>query len=91
MNPIKPVTHIVDAVIRPIKALFVVGICFAINIMTAPDYLWVKWVALGMGISVLVAWGRALKTLLTAGALAGLGYVLYRWFQKRGTNQSAPT
>lgn len=85
MNPIKPVTNLTDAVTRPIKALFVVGVCYVINIMTSPDHLWVQWVALGMGISVLAAWGRAAKTLVTAGILAGLGYAAYRWLQTRGS------
>lgn len=84
MNPLKPVTNIVEAVMAPFRALFVVGLCYAINMMTAPDHLWVKWVALGMVISVVVSWGRAAKTLITAGVLAGLGYLVYRWFQKRG-------
>lgn len=82
MNPIKvvtrPVTHLVDAVVMPFKAAFVVGLCWLINAMTSPGHWWVQWVALGMGIAVLVAWARAAKSLLTLAVIAGVGWWIYR-------------
>ena len=75
MNPVRTVT---DAVSKPFKFLYVVGICFVINLMTSPGHWWVQWVALGMGIAVIVAWMRAVKLLIAAGALAALGAWAYR-------------
>ena len=46
MNPIKDV---VQAVTMPFKALFVIGICWAVNAMTYNGRWWVWWV---------VRWGR---------------------------------
>ena len=82
MNPLRfvtrPVGHLVDAVTMPFKALFVVGLCFAINAMTAPGHWWFKWVALGMGIAVLVAWARAARTLFGLALVALVGWWVYR-------------
>jgi hypothetical protein len=83
MNPLKPVKNLVEAVTFPFKALFVVGICFIINAMTSPGHWWVQWVAFGMGIALLVKWARALKTLLGAAVVGGLGYAIYRWLEGR--------
>jgi len=84
MNPIKAVTRpfsdLADAVVMPFKAVFVVGLCWVINAMTSPGHWWVKWVALGMGIAVLVAWARAAKTLLTLVVIAGVGWWIYRQY-----------
>lgn len=70
MNPVRTVT---DAVSKPFKFLYVVGICLVINAITSPGHWWVQWVALGMGIAVVVAWARAVRLLVAAGALAALG------------------
>lgn len=82
MNPIKavtrPVTHLVDAITMPFKAVFVVGLCWIINAMTSPGHWWVKWVALGMAIAVLVAWARAARSLLTLAVIAAVGWWIYR-------------
>jgi hypothetical protein len=82
MNPIsmitRPVRDLADAVLLPFKAVFVVGLCFVINWMTSPGYWWVKWVALGMGIAVLVAWARAARTLLLLALVAWVGRWVYR-------------
>lgn len=82
MNPLhlitRPVRDLTRAVVLPFKALFVVGLCFAINAMTSPGHWWVKWVALGMGIAVLVAWARALRTLLVIGLVAAVGLWVHR-------------
>jgi hypothetical protein len=82
MNPIKaitrPVKHLADAVLMPLKFVFVVGLTGLINWMTFSGTWWVKWVALGMGIAVLVAWGRALKTALVLGLLAWAGWTIYK-------------
>lgn len=82
MNPLRfitrPLGNLVDAVVMPFKAVFVVGLCYAINLMTNPSHLWVKWVALGMGIAVLVAWARAAKTLAGLVLLGVAGWWVYR-------------
>jgi hypothetical protein len=86
MNPVKlvtrPIRHLADAVLMPFKALFVVGLCGLINWMSFAGTWWVKWVALGMGIAVLVTWARAAKTLLMLGLVAWAGWLIYkRWGQ----------
>jgi hypothetical protein len=35
-----------------IKYLVIVGFLFVLNILTNPDYIWAKWVALGWGLGV---------------------------------------
>jgi hypothetical protein len=44
----------------------------------SPGNWWVKWVAFGMGIGVIVAWARALKLLFVVGVLAAVGYFIYK-------------
>jgi hypothetical protein len=82
MNPIKfitrPVRDLTQAIVMPFKALFVVGLCFVINWMTSPGHWWVQWVALGMGIAVLVAWARAAKTLILLALVAFVGWKIYQ-------------
>ncbi len=82
MNPIRAITrpagNLVDAVVMPFKALFVVGLCALINAMTTPGHWWFKWVALGMGIAVVVAWARAAKTLIGLALVAAVGWFVYR-------------
>lgn len=82
MNPFaiitRPVNDLFQAVLMPFKALFVVGLCAAINAMTSPGHWWFKWVALGMGIAVLVAWARAARTLLMLALVAWVGRWVYR-------------
>ena len=76
MNPFalitRPIKDLSNAVLMPVKAVFVVGLCWAINAMTYTGVWWVKWVALGMGIATLMAVARGFRTLLLL-ALAGLG------------------
>lgn len=90
MNPLsfvmQPVKNITDAVVMPFKALFVVGLCGLINWMTYAGSWWVKWVALGMGIAVVVAWARAAKTLLL---LALIGWVGWKIYQRYGDTARA--
>lgn len=90
MNPLsfvmQPVKNITDAVVMPFKALFVVGLCGLINWMTFAGSWWVKWVALGMGIAVVVAWARAAKTLLL---LALIGWVGWKIYQRYGDTARA--
>jgi hypothetical protein len=82
MNPFsfvtKPIKHVADALIMPFKALFVVGLTGTINAMTFHGVWWFKWVALGMGIAVLVAWARAAKTLLLLALVAWVGMKIYQ-------------
>lgn len=83
MNPLSPVSDLFRAVFFPIKALFVVAICFVVNVVTSPHHWWFQWVAFGMGIATLVIWLRALRTILATAGVAGLGYLGYRWWTKR--------
>lgn len=87
MNPFdlitRPVRDLTGAVVMPIKALFVVGLCALINFLTFNGHWWVQWVALGMGIAVLVALGRAARTLLVIGLVAWGGRWIYRRFGSR--------
>lgn len=82
MNPFsivtRPVKHVADAFIMPFKALFVVGLTGIINAMTFHGVWWFKWVALGMGIAVLVAWARAAKTLVLLALVAWVGMKIYK-------------
>ena len=73
-----PVRDLTRAVLLPFKAVFVVGLCFVINLLTSPHHWWVQWVALGMGIAVLLAWGRAARTLLSLAIVAWVGRWVYR-------------
>jgi hypothetical protein len=82
MNPLnfvtRPVKNIADAVLMPFKALWVVGLTGFINWMTYSGEWWVKWVAFGMAIAVLVAWARAAKTLVLLGLVAFVGWQVYK-------------
>ncbi len=83
MNPVKAVEDLAKAIAFPFTALFVVGLCGAINWFTSPGHWWVQWVAFGMGIALLCVWARALKTVIGAGLLAGFAYLAYRWWNRR--------
>lgn len=73
-----PITTLWDAIAAPLRAIFVVGLCYFINLFTNPNANWWKWVALGMGISVIVAWARAFKTI----ALLIAAYFVGRWIYR---------
>lgn len=60
MRPIRDLTR---AVTMPFKALFIVGLCAVINLMTSPGHWWFQWVALGLGIATLIALARGVRTL----------------------------
>lgn len=77
-----PVTNIANAVLMPLKALWIVGLTGFINAATYDGHWWFKWVAFGMGIAVLVAWARAAKTLLL---LVLVGWVGWKIYQRYGT------
>ena len=82
MNPFKivtrPVKDVVEALVMPFRALFVVGLTGLINAMTYSGVWWFKWVALGMGIAVAVSLGRALKSLLLLALVAWVGWKIYQ-------------
>lgn len=82
MNPFafvtRPVKDLANAVLMPLKALWVVAITGFINWMTYSGTWWFKWVAFGMAIAVLVAWARAAKTLLLLGLVAFVGWQVYK-------------
>lgn len=73
-----PVRDISQAVVMPFKAVFVVGLTGLINAMTYSGNWWFKWVALGMGMAVLVSFARAAKTLLLLALVAWVGSKIYR-------------
>jgi hypothetical protein len=75
MRPIKDLT---EAVTMPLRAVFVVGLCWAINAFTYQGTWWVKWVALGMGIATVVALARGLRTAAVLLLAAWAGRALYR-------------
>lgn len=81
MNPLRTIR---EAVTLPFTAVFVVGLCVAINWWTSPGHWWAQWVALGMGIAVLCAWWRALKLAVAAGLLAVVGGWAYRRWGEAG-------
>ncbi|MFO1414805.1 MAG: hypothetical protein U1F10_13035 [Burkholderiales bacterium] len=97
-----PITTLWDAVARPIKALFVVAICYFINRVTSPENPWWHWVAFGMSIAVLIAWARALRTILLLAAIYYVGRWIYgkygeaaksrfdAWVSAGGAGASAP-
>ena len=82
MNPLRfvtsPISTLTRAVTAPLNFIFVVGLCLFINWMVSPGNWWVKWVAFGMGIAVIVAWARALKLLLVVAVFAVIGYFIYK-------------
>ena len=74
----RPVRDQTDAVVMPFKALFVVGLTGTINAMTYHGVWWFKWVALGMGIAVLVSLARAARTLLLLALVSWVGWKIYQ-------------
>ncbi len=82
MNPLRfitiPVSTLTLAITAPLNFIFVVGLCLFINWMVSPGTWWVKWVAFGMGINVIVAWARVAKLLFVVGVLAAVGYFIYK-------------
>jgi hypothetical protein len=76
----RPLRNLTDAVVMPFRAVFVVAITATINAATYSGVWWFKWVALGMGIAVLVSLVRAFKTLVVLGLVAWAGRKLWqRW------------
>ena len=73
-----PINSLWDAVAKPFKALFVVGLCYFINRVTSAENPWWHWVAFGMSIAVLVAWARAFKTIVLLVAAFYVGRWIYR-------------
>jgi hypothetical protein len=82
MNPLsfvtRPVKDLTDAVLMPLRALFVITLTGFINWMTFNGTWWFKWVAFGMGIAVLVALARAARTLLVLALVAWVGWKIYQ-------------
>jgi hypothetical protein len=91
MNPFslitRPVKDVTDAIVMPFRALFVVGLTGFINMMTFQGVWWFKWVALGMGIAVAVAFARAAKTLLLLALVAWVGWKIYQRHGQTARNQ----
>jgi hypothetical protein len=82
MNPLsaltRPVSDLVSALASVWRFAFVVGLWYFINSMTSPGHWWAYWVAFGMGIAVLVAWARALKSVLGAVFVGAIGLWIYK-------------
>lgn len=74
----RPVRNIADAVLMPLKALWIVALTGFINAVTYSGVWWFKWVAFGMAIAVLVAWVRAAKTLALLALVAFVGWQVYK-------------
>lgn len=74
----RPIRDLTQAIVMPFKALFVVGLTGLINAMTYHGVWWFKWVALGMGIAVLVSFARATKTVLVLALVAWVGMKIYQ-------------
>jgi hypothetical protein len=87
MNPLSPVTDIVKAVLFPIQAVFVVGICYFINAFTSPHHWWAHWVLFGMMIATLCVWMRAFRTIVATVGIVGAGYLVHRWWKNRGARR----
>lgn len=91
MNPLdlvfSPIKNISRAVVLPFKALFVVGLCAFINVVTSPGHWWFQWVAFGMGIAVLIAFARAAKSLLVLALLFFGGRWIYRRYGEQAKAQ----
>ncbi len=95
MNPLRsfisplfsPLTDITRAIVMPFKALFVVGLTGLINAMTYHGVWWFKWVALGMGIAVLVAFAKAARTLLVLALVAWVGSKIYKRYGQAARQQ----
>ena len=83
----RPVANLADAVLMPLKAVWVVGLTGAINAMTYHGQWWFKWVAFGMAIAVLVAWARAAKTLLVLALVAWVGVKIYKRYGAQARQQ----
>jgi hypothetical protein len=83
----RPIRNLTQAVVMPFKALFVVGLTGLINAMTYQGVWWFKWVALGMGIAVLVAFARAAKTVLLLALVAWVGTKIYRRYGAQARQQ----
>ncbi len=83
----RPVRDLTQAVVMPFKALFVIGLTGLINAMTYHGTWWFKWVALGMGIAVLVAFARAAKTLLLLALVAWVGTKIYQRYGQEARRQ----
>ena len=82
MNPFKlvtgPVSDIAGAIAMLFRPVFVVGLTGLINAMTYSGVWWFKWVALGMGIAVVVSLARAAKSLLLLALVAWVGWKIYQ-------------
>jgi hypothetical protein len=55
-----------------IKAPFILGLLFIINLVTSPGHWWVQWPALGIGIAWIICLIRVACALVVVGGLAVL-------------------
>ena len=78
-----PITDITRAFTYPFKMVLVVSICALVNYLTSPGVWWVQWVVIGMGIGLVAAWVRTIKTLIAAIGIAAIAYFAYRWWKNR--------
>ena len=83
----RPIRDLTGAVVMPLKALFVVGLCATINALTYSGHWWFKWVALGMGIAVVVSLARAARTLLLLAVVTWVGWKVYQRYGQQAREQ----
>ncbi len=83
LNPLYPLAAVARAITFPIRAVFVVGLCYFINAVTSPHHWWAHWVLFGMTIATLVVWMKALGAIVETVGVAGAGYLVYRWWTRR--------
>ncbi len=83
----RPIHDLTRALVMPLKALFVVGLCATINALSYNGHWWFKWVALGMGIAVVVSLARAAKTLLLLALVAWVGWEVYQRYGQQAREQ----
>jgi hypothetical protein len=60
-----------------IKAPFILGLLFIINLVTSPHHWWIQWPALGIGIAWFICLIRVTCAVLLAGGLAALIAMLW--------------
>ncbi len=86
LNPLFPIAAVVKAVTFPIRAVFIVGLCYFINSVTSPHHWWAHWVLFGMVIATLVVWMKALGAIVETVGIVGGAYLVYRWWTRRREN-----
>jgi len=56
----------------------ILAFLFVLNLMTSPEYWWVQWPALGLGLAWFISLFRVARAVLLLGGLAGLAAYMNR-------------